>query len=80
MKIYSSGANLPTPKNYSRKKTICSCECTLTIELFGEVTTLNREKTSIKYEVEPTQVSYHMEPKLKQNQWASYIQSLLILK
>ena len=57
MKIYSSGANLPTPKKYSRKTKICSCECTLTIELFGEVTTLTREKVSIKYEVEPNKES-----------------------
>jgi hypothetical protein len=68
MKIYKSGATLPTPKNFSRKNKICSCLCTLTI---GE-DVLNREKIVVKYEVEPHIFSYYMIPKLKKNQWSSY--------
>ena len=68
MKIYKSGATLPTPKNFSRKSKICSCLCTLTL---GE-DILNRERVVVKYEVEPNTEISHFIPKLKKNQWASY--------
>lgn len=68
MKIFKSGATLPTPKNFSRKNKICSCLCTLTID----EDILNREKVLIKYEIEPNRSSYHMIPKLKKNQWSTY--------
>jgi len=68
MKIVTLEKYYPTPKNYSRKITICSCQCPIVCTTLKE---MKVERVMIKYEVEPNK-EIHYIPKLRKNQWASY--------